>query len=391
MPRISRHSGIVAVVWTILWSAGCVSGPASFVHNTNCGSFGGGEPPHSGEPVVSGYAPCSTCPKGPGLVNRLGQGLHKGKEHVYQERPVTDCPRELTMVSHPPHRVAPPDILTIDLIRLVPRPPYRLEPLETLSIAVSDTLPNQPINGLFSISPEGTINLGYSYGNVPIGGLTVDEAQAVVRKHLSNILRNPQVTLTLVGFRGMQNIRGEHLVRPDGTISLGSYGSVYVAGMTLGQAKCVIEEYLSKYFLNPIISIDVFAYNSSVYYVIYDGAGFGQQVFRQPITGNERVLDAISSIQGLSPVSSKRHIWIARPSPVHMGCNQILPVDWNAITQGGSTATNYQIFPGDRIYVKANPLITFDNYLSQLFAPVERVLGLIFLANNAFQSNNNGN
>ena len=52
---------------------------------------------------------------------------------------------------------------------------------------------------------------------------------------------DPNVNLALVQMRGMQNIKGEHLVRPDGTVSLGMYGSAYVAGMTLGQVKAVLE------------------------------------------------------------------------------------------------------------------------------------------------------
>src|SRR5262249_1647894 len=158
-----------------------------------------------------------------------------------------------------------------------------------------------------------------------------------------------------------QQVRGEHLVRPDGTISLGTYGAVYVTGLTLPQAKAAIEKHLSQCLLHPEISLDVFAYNSKVFYVITDGAGFGQQVFTLPSTGNETVLDALSRINGLPAVASKRRIWLARPGPPELGCDQILPIDWMAITQGGSTCTNYQVFPGDRIYVKADCLITLDN------------------------------
>jgi polysaccharide export outer membrane protein len=303
------------------------------------------------------------------------------------------CPTELAPVSHPPYTIAPPDIITIDAVRLVPKPPYRVEPLEVLFINVTDTLPNQPISGAFVVSPEGTVNLGFDYGSVRVGGMSLDQIQTAVRTHLSRSLRNAQVTVALAQFRGLQQLRGEHLVRSDGTISLGTYGSVYVAGMTLGQAKCVIEKHLSEYLLNPQIAVDVFAYNSKVFYVIFDGGGFGQQVYRLPVTGNETVLDAIGFVQGLSPVSSKRRIWLARPSPVHNGCNQILPVDWNAITMAGSTATNYQIFPGDRVYVSADCLITVDNYLSKILAPVERVLGGILLGTTTaetFQNLRNG-
>ena len=73
----------------------------------------------------------------------------------------------------------------------------------------------------------------------------------------------------------------------------------------------------------------------------------GDNVRRLPVTGNETVLDAIAKVNGLSQLSSKK-IWIARPAPDQFGCQQILPVDWDAITQGGQTATNYQVLPGDR-------------------------------------------
>ena len=295
-------------------------------------------------------------------------------------------PVELTMSSHPPHRVAPPDILKIDALRLIPRGPYRLSPLETVQVTVSDTLPNQPITGNFLISPDGTLNLGYGYGTVRIGGLTVDQAQEAVRKALGGVLKNPSVNIAVTQFRTLQQIGGDHLVRPDGTIDLGMYGSVYVAGLTLGQVKCVIEKHLEAYLVDPQVSVDVFAYNSRKYYVIVDGGGFGQQVIPLPSTGNETVLDAISNVQGLAPVSSKHRIWVARPSPCNSNCNVVLPVDWNAITQGGSTCTNYQLFPGDRVYVAANKLIALDNYLSQVFAPIERIFGITLLGQTTIRS-----
>jgi polysaccharide biosynthesis/export protein len=350
-----------------------------------------------------GHAGCSTCGLGSGTLlhgsGKVATHIHGGP---YQPPNPTDpqgamCPNELQKVSLPPHKVAPPDILVINAIRLIPRPPYRIEPAEALIISVPTALalPNQPIAGLYTVTLDGVVNLGYSYGAVNIGGLTPDDAQKVIRRHLSKILKDdPQVTVALAQFRGMEQIRGEHLVRPDGTVSLGSYGAVYVAGLSLGQAKCVIEQHLSAYLLNPQISIDVFAYNSRAYYVVVDGGGYGQQVIKLPHTGNETVMDAIAAIQGLAPVSSTHHIHLARPSPVHLGCNQVLPVDWRAITEGGSTATNYQIFPGDRIYVGPNRLIALDNRMAQILAPVERVLGITLLGastRNALRGNNGFN
>jgi polysaccharide export outer membrane protein len=339
-----------------------------------------GAPGMPGSPLPRG--PMNGSPHGP-----LGPGDLFTTDHHPAPGPI---PTELNMYAHPPYTIAAPDILVIDAIRLIPRPPYRIEALEVLMIHVGNTLPNQPITGQYIVSPEGTVNLGFGYGAVRIGGMTVDQAQAAIRQHLSSVLTNPQVTVAIVQFRGLQQIRGEHLVRPDGTISLGAYGSVFVAGMNLGQAKTVIERYLSQFLLDPQISIDVFAYNSKKYYVILDGGGFGQQVFALPATGNETVLSAISMVQGLAPVSSKRRIWLARPAPAGHGCAQVLPVDWRAITEGGISTTNYQIFPGDRVFVSANRLIALDNWLSMLLAPVERVFGITLLGSSTVNSISNG-
>jgi polysaccharide biosynthesis/export protein len=192
-----------------------------------------------------------------------------------------------------------------------------------------------------------------------------------------------------------QPIRGQHLVRPDGTIGLGIYGSVHVAGLTVDQAREEIAKQIGlrvKDLDVHNIYVDILAYNSKAYYVITDGGGFGEQVFRLPVTGNETVLDALSQINGLPPVASKKHIWVARPCCTPQGfSNQVLPVDWLAITQSGNPSTNYQVMPGDRIYVKADHWITFESKVSKVLAPFERMLGITLLGSETVNSIRLGN
>jgi polysaccharide export outer membrane protein len=292
-----------------------------------------------------------------------------------------DCPvpKELDKTSLPTYVVEPPDILLIDAVRLVPRPPYRVEPQDALLIQVANVLPTEPIAGLYLVDPDGTVNLGLSYGSVRVVGMTLEEAKEAIERHLRVNFKDPQAAVALGQSRGLQQIRGEHLVRPDGTVNLGTYGNVYVAGRTLPEAKALIEAHLTQFLSDPEISIDVAGYNSKVYYVITDGGGLGESVIRLPITGNETVLDAISQVNGLPPVASKKRIWIARPAPSQMCCEQILAVDWKAITQKGLTATNYQLLPGDRLYVHSHTLVALDVAMSRIIAPFERLSGAIFL------------
>ena len=295
--------------------------------------------------------------------------------------------KELAKVTLPAYVIEPPDILLIDALRVVPKPPFKIQSFDTLQVIVEGTLLEQPINGLYVVEPGGMLDLGPSYGKVFVGNLSLEEAQDAVFKHLKRVLKEPQVSLTLAQAAGQQQIAGEHLVGPDGTINLGTYGSVYVTGLTLEEAKAAIEKHLSQFLDAPLVSVDVFAYNSKVYYVVTEGAGFGDNIARFPVTGNETVLDAVSQINGLSRLSSK-DIWIARPAPSGVGCDQVLPVDIDAIMKGGSTATNYQILPGDRVFIAQDQWVAFDSIVGKVTAPFERIFGFTLLGTSLVQQIN---
>lgn len=317
--------------------------------------------------------------------------------------PVGGVPRELELASIAAYRVAPPDILVIEAVNNIRPADDPLRAGDELLIQVADGLPidleSDPetnpieaqieleferafkvINSVYRVQPDGTVDLGPEYGAVRIAGLTSDQARDALLEHLKVAVRlaDPLVAVSMPNVIGRQAITGEHLVKPDGTVSLGIYGNVYVAGMSLDEVKATVEAHLSQFVLEPEVSVDVLAYNSKVYYVIMDGGGFGERVVRIPFTGNETVLDAIAQVEGLSQVSSKQ-IWVARPAPAGTGCAQIMPVNWNDIAAEGVTDTNYQVLPGDRIYVKADHFIAFDNFLSKIISPVERVFGITLL------------
>ncbi|HEY7313480.1 MAG TPA: polysaccharide biosynthesis/export family protein [Gemmataceae bacterium] len=303
-------------------------------------------------------------------------GCVKDDAAIHQDAPI---PRELRMTTLPPYVIEPPDILIIRATNIVPKPPYRIQPLDALYVQASDTLPDLPISGAYGIEPDGKINLGLAYGTVRVAEMTIEEAQTAIKEHLEKTLKKTRVQVSLASSRGLQQIQGDHLVRMDGTIGLGVYGSVYLTGMTLDQARRAIESHLSQTLLAPEISLDVYAYNSKWYYVIEDRGGLGQTIFRLPITGRDTVLDAMSQMFGTLAMSSNERIWLARPNGKDPGHMQMFPINWPALTQGGSPATNYQLLPGDRLFVQSNRLIALNNRLNQFFSPIERVFGFTLL------------
>ena len=294
-------------------------------------------------------------------------------------------PREKALMSLPSYRIAPPDVLSIEMLKLVPLPPYRVEAYDVLQINVIGTLMDQQINGPFMVEAEGTVALGPAYGNVRVLGMTIDEARQAIREKLLEVLRQPEVSVQLARAAGTQEISGQYLVGPDGSVNLRRYGAVSVAGKTVAEAQAALQEHLAQFFDSPEVAVDVLAYNSKVYYVVTEGANLGDNIKRLPITGKETVLDAISNTGGLSQLSRKE-IWIARPAPAGFGCEQILPVDYDAITRGGVAATNFQLLPGDRVFIAESRTVAFTNLITKLTAPVERVAGTTSLSGSTIRA-----
>ncbi len=314
-----------------------------------------------------------------GIVCAAAAGC-PGDHTVKQGAPI---PRELRMVTLPPYVIEPPDILLIRATSLVPKPPYRVQPLDSLYIQAEPTLPDAPIRGVYGVEPEGTVNLGIAYGVVQVAGKTIEEAQEIIQEHLLKIVKGTKALVSLAQSRGLQQIQGDHLVMMDGTIRLGTYGSVYITGMTLDQARQAIEQHLTQFVQSPEISLDVYAYNSKYYYVIMDRAGYGMTVTRLPITGKDTVLDAISYMFGTLFFSSNYHVWLSRPNGADPKQMQVFPVNWQAIVKGGDPATNYQLLPGDRLYVSGNPFMKANTRLQQFLMPIETFLGFTLLSNAA--------
>jgi protein involved in polysaccharide export with SLBB domain len=174
-------------------------------------------------------------------------------------------------------------------------------------------------------------------------------------------------------------ISGERLVRPDGKISLGFYGEIYVAGLTIPEVKEKVVLHLRKYLNDDILGlvcvdedgnykrdenckvivcdpkdtdrvfVDVTAYNSKNYYV----QGAVRSPGLLPVTGHETVLDAINYVGGLSPRADRDNVILYRKGKD--GGLQRLPINIDQITMGDDPTTNYQLQPGDRLVIPARP------------------------------------
>jgi polysaccharide export outer membrane protein len=190
-------------------------------------------------------------------------------------------PRELDKVTLPAYVVEPPDILLISTVSTLRSQESLLISGDRLRIHLKNGLPidvgvdptaNQlqydaesqievgfkVVSGTYRIGTDGKIDLGPAYGKIPVSNMTVAAAEAVIRKHLVDSvgLKSPELQVSLEDTESPQPVSGEHLVRPDGRVSLGIYGELVVAGMTLPEAGAAVKQHLDS---NGILTAGVMA------------------------------------------------------------------------------------------------------------------------------------
>ena len=173
------------------------------------------------------------------LASTCGFGCHstglRQPSPVLSNTPTSYVPRELEKTALPAYVIEPPDILLIEAVRATRLPEDPLQPLESLLIRATGTLPVDPfddealkafkrISTIYRIDNEGFVDFGPEYGRVKVAGLTVERAREAIEQHLNETLKAPQISVEVADLQIKQQIAGEHLVGPDGTVALGQIG-----------------------------------------------------------------------------------------------------------------------------------------------------------------------
>jgi RNA polymerase sigma-70 factor (ECF subfamily) len=192
---------------------------------------------------------------------------------------------------------------------------YVVEPPDLLLIEVLEALPGRPISGERLVRPDGTISLGF-YGDVEVAGLTLPEIKEKVVRHLKKFLLDEALGLAEFDDNGTPDDPSD-----DKTTPVDPRDSTHVF-------------------------VDVSAYNSKVYYVQGAVASPG----RIPVTGNDTVLDAIQYAGGLLPSAESDKVRLIRRGAPGQP-DVVMPVNYEEITAGTDRSTNYDLMPGDRLAV----------------------------------------
>lgn len=244
---------------------------------------------------------------------------------------------------------------------------------------------------LVCLSSAGCSALGLSL--YPSGHFLTDEAERVLEQSRPQPMLPRELAKTVLPSHAIQpgdvllieaidltrdlRLPPDQIVRADGTVDLGPYGRTIVAGMTLELAEDAIERQVRQQMRIqheqrqqalealeiplPATYEDDEAFEQTLnslavnvrliepthrYYVLGEVNSPGSF----PMVGNETVLDAIVNAGGLTSEANPCKVLLARPTDPGE-CRITLPICYREIVQLGNASTNYQVRPGDRIYV----------------------------------------
>jgi polysaccharide export outer membrane protein len=133
-------------------------------------------------------------------------------------------------------------------------------------------------------------------------------------------------------------------VRADGKISVPLLNDVQAAGLTPIELSASLREKLSKYVIDPRITVIVTQTNSRKAYVM----GMVNRQGTVRLLSNLTVLQAISASGGLAQFAKSKQIYVLREEG---GQQRRLPFNYDAVIKGKHPEQNILLQPGDTVVV----------------------------------------
>ena len=171
------------------------------------------------------------------------------------------------------------------------------------------------------------------------------------------VLRHPEVS-------------GRFQINQEGKIQYEFVGDIKLSGMTKEDAAKVIAERLAEYIISPEVSVKISGYNSKVVYVVGEVGRPGKIFMRgDTITIREALMDA--GLPQLTGVTRKSRLI----TPSEKGKGAVKKVDVYALLYEGDLTQNFEMKPGDVIYIPATFLTKTMRALQPVAAPIGTAAG----------------
>jgi polysaccharide export outer membrane protein len=164
-------------------------------------------------------------------------------------------------------------------------------------------------------------------------------------------------------------IERELTIRPDGRISFDLVGEVLVEGETVEEVRAAMTAALTRYIVSPTVTVTLTASNSRRYYVFGEVGNPGSFALIGRVTAVEALATAGGSTR-FAAANSARLVRSSSETPL------VYPVRFDDITQRGDSTTNYELRPGDVVYVPPSTSARIGYAIATFFFPLQAILGL---------------
>lgn len=143
-----------------------------------------------------------------------------------------------------------------------------------------------------------------------------------------------------IGVWNEPEFSGPVSVHEDGKITLPLVGDLQAGGKTPNQIEKIVSDALSKYIVNPRVTVIVQEVFSKKYYLDGEVNRPGEYQLIAPTT----VLEAISKAGGLAMFANEKKIYVLRG-------DQRIPFNYKDVIRGKNMKQNILLKPGDHIFV----------------------------------------
>ena len=169
-------------------------------------------------------------------------------------------------------------------------------------------------------------------------------AQQLVAPNAGDYRLNPGDIIEISVWKEPE-LQREVLLLPDGNIAFPLVGTVQAAGRTPSEIQAEVEERLTRFFPEPVVTVSILQVAGNKLYVTGQVNQPGQFTVDQPVD----VLQAIALAGGLTAFADEDDIYVLRRA--QDGTQSAIAFDYDDVTDGSDLSSNIVLQQGDVVVV----------------------------------------
>lgn len=182
-----------------------------------------------------------------------------------------------------------------------------------------------------------------------------------IRSDVYTIGRGDRLTIDVFGH---PDLSGEHVVGPDGRITINVAGPLRIAGLSSEQAAAKVSQALNRYYRDAVATVRIDEYTSNEILVLGRVAAPGPVVFRK----QPNLLDALARVGALPTNGAGSTNATLTRCAVFRGRDQVFWIDLSKLLSGMNTSYNVTLMRDDVVYIPdANDQLVY--VLGQVHSP----------------------